>query len=140
MANTYKCVRLEPRHKSDDPDCVCEVVIGLTATDPDGNSAYIDGVYLYPMESMPKLAEFKEQANTLVSQFAADNGWIASLDAQIEAQLAQPKNVVDVESPEITVDTTVEPTPEPDPVPVEPAVEDEEVQPDNDSDTEEDTD
>lgn len=118
MANTYKCVRLEPLHKSDDPDCVCEVVIGLTATDPDGNSAYIDGIYQYPMDSMPKLAEFKEQANTLVSQFAADNKWIASLDSQIEAQKAQPKRVEEFEAPEITVDTTVEPTPEPEPEPI----------------------
>jgi len=118
MANTYKCVRLEPRHKSDDPNCVCEVVIGLTATDPDGNSSYIDGVYQYPMDSMPMLNEFKEQANALVSQFAADNNWIASLDSQIEAQKAQPKNVEDFESPEITVDTTVEPAPEPEPEPV----------------------
>ena len=118
MSNTYNCVRLEPRHKSDDPNCVCEVVIGLTATDPDGNSSYIDGVYQYPMDSMPQLDEFKEQANALVSQFAADNKWIASLDSQIEAQKAQPKNVEDFESPEITVDTTVEPAPEPDPEPV----------------------
>lgn len=116
MANTYKCVRLEPLHKSNDPDCVCEVVIGLTATDPDGNTSYIDGIYKYPMDSMPKLAEFKEQANTLVSQFAADNNWIASLDSQIEAQKAQPKRVEEFEAPEITVDTTVEPTPEPEPV------------------------
>lgn len=116
MSNTYKCVRLEPRHKSDDPNCVCDVVIGLTATDPDGNSSYIDGVYQYPMDSMPMLNEFKEQANALVSQFAADNKWIASLDSQIEAQKAQPKNIEDFESPEITVDTTVEPTPEPEPV------------------------
>ena len=131
MANTYKCVRLEPRHKSDDPDCVCEVVIGLTATDEAGNSSYIDGVYQYPMESMPKLAEFKEQVNTLVSQFAADNNWIASLDSQIEAQLAQPKNVDDFEAPEITVDTTVEPTPEPEPDPIpEPPVVDEEEEED----------
>ena len=70
------------------------------------------------MNSMPKLAEFKEQANTLVSQFAADNNWIASLDSQIEAQKTQPKRVEDFESPEITVDTTVEPTPEPEPEPV----------------------
>ena len=116
MANTYTCVRLEPRHKSEDPNCVCEVVIGLTATDPDGNSSYIDGVYQYPMDSMPMLNEFKEQANALVSQFAADNKWIASLDSQIEAQKAQPKNVEDFESPEITVDTTVEPAPEPEPI------------------------
>ena len=118
MSNTYKCVRLEPRHKSDDPNCVCEVVIGLTATDPDGNSSYIDGVYQYPMDSMPQLDEFKEQANALVSQFAADNKWIASLDSQIEAQKAQPKNVENFESPEITVDTTVEPAPEPEPEPI----------------------
>ena len=77
------------------------------------------------MESMPTVAEFKAGANALVSQFAADNNWIASLDSQIEAQLAQPKNVVDFESPEITVDTTVEPTPEPepDPIPEPPVVE-----------------
>ena len=116
MANTYKCCRLEPLHLTDDEDCVCQVVIGLNATDPDGNSAYIDGIYQYPMDSMPTVAEFKEQANTLVSQFAADNNWIASLDSQIEAQKAQPKRVEDFESPEITVDTTVEPTPEPEPV------------------------
>lgn len=130
MSNTYKCVRLEPRHKSDDPNCVCEVIIGLTATDPDGNSAYIDGVYQYPMDSMPMLNEFKEQANALVSQFAADNKWIASLDSQIEAQKAQPKNVEDFESPEITVDTTVEPAPEPEPEPIpepEPVVDVDEV-------------
>ena len=75
------------------------------------------------MDSMPMLNEFKEQANTLVSQFAADNNWIASLDSQIEAQKAQPKRVEEFEAPEITVDTTVEPTPEPTPEP-EPVEED----------------
>ena len=133
MANTYRCVRLEPLHKSDDPNCVCEVVIGLQATDPDGNSSYIDGIYKYPMDSMPMLNEFKEQANTLVSQFAADNNWIASLDSQIEAQKAQPKRVEDFESPEITVDTTVEPTPEPEP---EPVVEEEDTSDESEEDTE----
>ncbi len=140
MANTYKCVRLEPRHKSDDPNCVCEVVIGLTATDPDGNSSYIDGVYQYPMDSMPMLNEFKEQANALVSQFAADNKWIASLDSQIEAQKAQPKNVEDFEAPEITVDTTVEPSPEPEPEPIpapEPVVDVDEVDEDEENPGEE---
>ena len=67
---------------------------------------------------MPMLNEFKEQANALVSQFAADNKWIASLDSQIEAQKAQPKNVEDFESPEITIDTTVEPAPVPEPEPI----------------------
>jgi hypothetical protein len=139
MANTYRCVRLEPRHKSDDPNCVCEVVIGLTATDPDGNSSYIDGVYQYPIDSMPQLDEFKEQANALVSQFAADNNWIASLDSQIEAQKAQPKNVEDFEAPEITVDTTVEPSPEPEPEPIpepEPVVDVDEDGEDTEGDSE----
>ena len=135
MSNTYKCVRLEPRHKSNDPNCVCEVVIGLTATDEEGNSSYIDGVYQYPMDSMPMLNEFKEQANALVSQFAADNKWIASLDSQIEAQKAQPKNVEDFEAPEITVDTTVEPKPEPEPIP-EPVVEEDTEEEDSEEDTE----
>ena len=137
MSNTYKCVRLEPRHKSDDPNCVCEVVIGLTATDPDGNSSYIDGVYQYPIDSMPQLDEFKEQANALVSQFAADNKWIASLDSQIEAQKAQPKNVEDFEAPEITIDTTVEPAPEPEPIPEpEPVVDVDEDGEDTEGDSE----
>jgi len=125
---------------TDDEDCVCQVIIGLTATDPDGNSAYIDGVYNYPMESMPTVAEFKAGANALVSQFTADNGWVASLDAQIEAQKAQPKRVEDFESPEITVDTTVEPTPEPEPDPIPeptpPVVDEEEEEEDTGEDTE----
>jgi len=139
MANTYKCVRLEPMCDCDELDTVCSVVIGLTATTEDEkHSAYIDGIYKYDEENKPTIEEFKAGASALVSQFAADNGWIASLDAQIEATKKQDVPVADFEAPEITVDTTVEPTP--DPVPVEPAVEDEEVQPANDSDTEEDTD
>ena len=88
---------------------------------------------------MPQLDEFKEQANALVSQFAADNNWIASLDSQIEAQKAQPKNVEDFESPEITVDTTVEPTPEPEPEPIpapEPVVDVDEDGEDTEGDSE----
>ena len=132
MANTYKCVRLEPQCKYDNTDCVCSVVIGLTADDGEGNSAYIDGVYNYPVDSMPTVAEFKEGANALVSQHAADNGWIANLDHQIEA--AKVRNVAPegFEPPEITVDTSVEaaegsqanPTPEPEPEP-EPVEEEE---------------
>lgn len=108
MANTYKCVRLEPQCKYDNTDCVCSVVIGLTADDGEGNSAYIDGTYSYPMDAMPTVAEFKAGANALVSQYAADNGWVASLDSQVAA--AKKRNVApdDFEAPEITVDTTVE--------------------------------
>ena len=132
MSNTYKCVRLEPQCKYDNTDCVCSVVIGLTADDGEGNSAYIDGVYNYPEGSMPTVAEFTEGANALVSQYAADNGWIANLDQQIEA--AKLRNVAPegFEAPDIIVDTSVEaaegsqanPTPEPEPEP-EPVEEEE---------------
>ena len=131
MSNTYKCVRLEPQCKYDNNDCVCSVVIGLTADDGEGNSAYTDGVYDYPEGSMPTIAEFTEGANALVSQYAADNGWIANLHQQIEA--AKLRNVAPegFEAPEITVDTSVEaaegspanPTPEPEPEPEPPAPE-----------------
>jgi hypothetical protein len=125
MANTYKCVRLEPQCKYDNKDCVCSVVIGLAADDGKGNSSYIDGTYNYPEGSMPTVAKFKKGANALVSQFAADNGWIASLDSQIESRKLQPVAPENFETPEITVDTAVKaaegspaaPKPEPEPEP-----------------------
>ena len=110
MGNTYKCVRLEPQCKYDNTDCVCSVVIGLTAEGDDGGTAYIDGTYNYPMDAMPTVAEFKAGANALVSQFAADGNWIATLDAQVEASKQQNVAPENFEAPEITVDTTVEPT------------------------------
>ena len=109
MANTYKCVRLEPLSKHDNKDCVCEVVIGLVGEDGEGNSAYIDGVYHYPMDSMPTVAEFQAGANALVSQFAANQGWIKNLDAQIESAKKRNVSTQGFEAPEITVDATVEP-------------------------------
>ena len=139
MSNTYKCVRLEPQCKYDNNDCVCSCVIGLVGEDDQGNSAYIDGVYNYPEDSMPTVAEFTEGANALVSQYAADNGWIANLNQQIEA--AKLRNVAPegFEAPDIIVDTSVEaaegsqanptPPPEPEPEPAapeEPVVEEEE--------------
>jgi hypothetical protein len=127
MANTYKCVRLEPMCDCDELDTVCSVVIGLTATTEDEkHSAYIDGIYQYDEENKPTIEEFKAGASALVSQFAADNGWIASLDAQIEATKKQDVPVPDFEAPEITVDTTVEPAPEPEPPVVEAEEEEEE--------------
>ena len=102
MGNTYKCVRLEPQCKYDNNDCVCNVVIGLTAEDGEGNSAYIDGVYSYPEGDMPTVAEFTEGANALVSQFAADNGWVASLDSQIEQGKVRPRGAEDFVAPDHT--------------------------------------
>jgi hypothetical protein len=110
MANTYKCVRLEPQCKYDNTDCVCSVVIAIAAEGDDGGNGYIDGTYNYPMDAMPTVAEFKAGANALVSQFAADSGWVASLDAQVESAKKQNVSPENFEAPEITVDTTVEAT------------------------------
>ena len=154
MSNTYKCVRLLPQSRYNNTDCVCSVTIGLVAEDDQGNSGYVDGVYNYPESEMPTVAEFTEGANALVSQYAADNGWIANLDHQIEA--AKVRNVAPegFEPPEITVDTSVEaaegsqanPTPPPEPEPEPPApeepveeepVEEEPVEEEEEEDTEE---
>ncbi|MAT13637.1 MAG: hypothetical protein CMM02_21810 [Rhodopirellula sp.] len=122
----------------DELDTVCSVVIGLTATTEDEkHTAYIDGIYKYDEENKPTIEEFKAGASALVSQFAADNGWIASLDAQIEATKKQDVPVPDFVAPEITVDTTVEPTPEPEPIPEpEPVVDEDTSEEEGDTDEE----
>tara|TARA_R100000152_G_C6761515_1_gene185654 strand:- start:1139 stop:1513 length:375 start_codon:yes stop_codon:yes gene_type:complete len=89
---------------------VCKVVIGLTAVDETGtHSAYVDGVYQYPSDSKPTIEAFKSGASALVSQFAADQGFITQLDSQIEASKLRDVPVADFEAPEITIDTTVQP-------------------------------
>ena len=110
MANTYKCVRLEPSCDCDDATTVCKVVIGLTAVDETGtHDAYVDGVYKYPSDSKPTIEAFKSGASALVSQFAADQGWITHLDSEIEASKLRDVPIADFEAPEITIDTTVQP-------------------------------
>ena len=94
--------------KFDNTDCVCQVVIGVTMTEGE-HSAYVDGVYSYPMASMPTVAEFKAGANALVSQFYADQGWNKQLSDQLEAAKKRDVAVADFEAPEVTVDTSVEP-------------------------------
>jgi hypothetical protein len=102
---------------------VCKVVIGLTAVDETGNhSAYVDGVYQYPEDGKPTIEAFKSGASALVSQFAADQGFITQLDSQIEASKLRDVPVADFEAPEITIDTTVQPA---EGSPANPAVEEE---------------
>lgn len=109
MANTYSCVRLEPSCDCDDATTVCKVVIGLTAVDETGtHSAYVDGIYQYPSDSKPTIEAFKSGASALVSQFAADQGWITHLDSEIEASKLRDVPIADFEAPEITIDTSVE--------------------------------
>ena len=73
------------------------------------HSAYVDGVYSYPMDSMPTVAEFNAGANALVSQFYAAQGWGDQLSAQLEEAKKRDVPVADFEAPEVTVDTSVEP-------------------------------
>ena len=116
--NTYRLCRFEPRCLSDNPQCCCELIIGLTAEDGEGNSAYIDGIWKPEEGTMLMLNDLTaEKSSEIVNQFAADNNWWSSLDSQIEAQKAQPVNAENFEAPEVTLDTTVEPTPEPEPEP-----------------------
>lgn len=121
MANTYKCVRFEPMCSCDDNSKVCSVVIGLTATDEtEKHSAYVDGVHNYDEDNRPTLDELKSGASALVSQFAANQGFIAQLDSQIEASKKRDVPPENFEAPEITIDTSVEAEEE---SPANPAVE-----------------
>ena len=108
MANTYKCVRFEPMCSCDDNSKVCSVVIGLTATDEtEKHSAYVDGVHRYDEDNKPTLDEVKSGASALVSQFAANQGFIAQLDSQVEESKKRDVPPEDFEAPEITIDTSV---------------------------------
>tara|TARA_B100001250_G_scaffold376136_1_gene364243 strand:- start:272 stop:691 length:420 start_codon:yes stop_codon:yes gene_type:complete len=125
--NTYRLVRFEPRCLADNKLCCCELVIGLTAEDGEGNSAYIDGIWKPEEGTMLMLNDLTaEKSSEIVNQFAADQNWWSSLDAQLVSQSKQPINAQNFEAPEVTLDTTVEPTPEPvtpEPTP-DPVVED----------------
>ena len=119
--NTYRLVRFEPRCLADNKSCCCELVIGLTGEDGEGNSAYIDGIWKPAEGTLLMLNDLTaEKSSEIVNQFAADQNWWSSLDSQIEAQKAQPVNAENFEAPTVTLDTTVEPTPEPEPVIPEP--------------------
>ncbi len=115
--NTYRLVRFDPSCLSDNKMCVCELTIGLTAEDGEGNSAYIGGVWKPEEGTMLMLNDLtSEKSSEIVNQFAADKNWWNELDAQIEAQKTLPVNAENFEAPEVTLDTTVEPVaPEPKP-------------------------
>ena len=109
MANIYKCVRFEPMCSCDDNEKVCSIVIGLTATDETGkHSGYTDGVHYYDEDNRPTIDEVKAGASALVSQFAANHGFIAQLDSQIEDSKKRDVPPENFEAPEITIDTSVE--------------------------------
>ena len=153
MGNIYRCVRLEPLvHPEGHSHAgkVCEVVIGLQARDENAAEdarwpGYVDGVWRpEDMSKCPAVSTWKNKAAAVVSQMAADNGWIANLDSQVEADKARAIPAPDWVAPEVVVDTTVEPAegspaapkPPPDP-PVEPPVPEPEPEPEPVEDGEE---
>ena len=116
---------------------ICEVVIGLQARDENAADdarwpGYVDGVWRPEHGKCPAVSTWKGKAAEVVSQMAADNGWIAQLDAQVASDAERAVPAPDWEAPEVVVDTTVEPAegspanptlePEPEP-PVEEVVE-----------------
>lgn len=139
MSDTFKMVRFEPRMLSSNPDCVCEIILGVTLTSEDSeHSAYIDGVWKPEEGTMLMLSDLTpEKSSEIISQFGSDCGWWESLRNQIEASKLQPVNPESFTVPEITLDTSLEPTPEPEPEPIpvpEPVVEEDTTEAEGDTD------
>ena len=125
MSDTFKMVRFEPRMLSSNPECVCEIVCGVTLTSDDSeHSAYIDGIWKPEEGTMLMLSDLTpEKSSEIISQFGSDCGWWESLRNQIAAQKLQPVNPESFTVPEVTLDTSLEPTPTPEPEPIPEPVE-----------------
>ena len=117
MGNIYRCVRLEPMVNPEGATHagkICEVVIGLQARDENAAEdarwpGYVDGVWRPEHGKCPAVSTWKTKAAEVVSQMAADHGWIANLDAQVAADAERAVPAPEWEAPEVVVDTTVEP-------------------------------
>jgi hypothetical protein len=95
-----------------DTDRVCSIIIGMTGVDEsnDRHNGYADGV-LNLEDNKPLLTDVAtpEKASELVSQFVADQGFKARIDAEIEASKLRDVPPENFEVPEITLDLSVEP-------------------------------
>ena len=96
----------------DDTSRVCSIIIGMTGVDEsnDRHNGYDDGV-LNLEDNKPLLTDVAtpEKASELVSQFVADQGFKARIDAEIEASKLRDVPPENFEVPEITLDLSVEP-------------------------------
>lgn len=112
MANIYSICRYEPMCSCDDTSRVCSIVIAMTGVDESNerHNGYADGV-LNLEDNKPLLTDVAnpEKASELVSQFVADQGFKASIDAEIEASKLRDVPPENFEVPEITLDLSVEP-------------------------------
>jgi hypothetical protein len=112
MANTYNICRYEPMCSCEDTSRVCKIIIGMVGQDEanDRHNGYTDDV-LDLEDNKPLLTDVAtpEKASELVSQFVADQGFKANIDAQIEASKLRDVPPENFEVPEITLDLSVEP-------------------------------
>ena len=96
----------------DDTSRVCSIIIGMPGVDDtnDRHNGYTDGV-LNLEDNKPLLTDVAtpEKASELVSQFVADQGFKARIDAEIEASKLRDVPPENFEVPEITLDLSVEP-------------------------------
>ena len=104
----------------------------------DRHNGYDDGV-LNLEDNKPLLTDVAtpEKASELVSQFVADQGFKARIDAQIEASKLRDVPPENFEVPEITLDLSVEPA---EGSPANPAVEEESPAEESNEEAEEESD
>ena len=95
MPNTYTFSRLEPLVKDTDglKNAVVSLVVGMTASDEEGRSVYMDTMLPLTVDK-DNLVAFedlsKEWAAAHAEKCAEDNGCKESLDKQLEAAAARP--------------------------------------------------
>jgi len=95
MPNTYNISRLEPLVKTIDglENAVVSLVVGMTATDDGGRSAYIDTMVNLEVDPDNFIA-FEdltlEWATEHAEKCVEDRGWKESLDRQLEAAASRP--------------------------------------------------
>ena len=96
MPNTYNWTRLEPLVKDEDnlDNVVVKLVCGMTASDGNGNAAYIDTMHTLaapdPSGFIPFADLTQEWAIEIADAVAESDGFKDSLDQQIEAAKLRP--------------------------------------------------
>jgi len=96
MPNEYKWTRLEGLVRDTEDglkSAVVSLVVGMTAVDESGRSAYMDTMLpliVDPDNFIPHEELTLEWATAHGDKYAEDNDWKASLDKQLEAAAVRP--------------------------------------------------
>ena len=95
MPNTYNISRLEPLVRTVDglENAVVSLVVGMTASDEGGRSAYIDTMVSLEVDK-DNFVPFEDLdlawATAHAEKCVEDNGWKETLDKQLEAAASRP--------------------------------------------------